>query len=256
MKKKTTVKRETAVRSSSRSQVKARPKSGKTVESLEARRKRMAKILAGLKQLYPDADCALIHNSALELLVATVLSAQCTDETVNKVTPTLLAKYPDAQALSSASTADIENIIHSTGFFRQKAKSIVNASRMIVEEFGGQVPDTMEALTQLPGVARKTANVLLGTWFRKNEGVVVDTHVGRLAHRLGLTWTSKDEKDAVKIEQDLMQVIPRNEWTYVGHALIWHGRRVCFARKPNCAGCGINKLCPSAFTFEHNSPSE
>ncbi len=228
----------------------------KVTESQDARRKRMAKILARLKELYPDADCALIHSSALELLVATILSAQCTDETVNKVTPTLLAGYPNAQALASAPPADIEEIIHSTGFFRQKAKSIINACKMIVEEFGGQVPDTMETLTQLPGVARKTANVLLGTWFHKNEGVVVDTHVGRLAQRLGLTWTSKDEKDAVKIERDLMQVIPRDEWTYVGHALIWHGRRVCFARKPNCAGCGISKYCPSAFTFEHNRPTK
>lgn len=228
----------------------------KVTESQDARRKRMAKILARLKELYPDADCALIHNGALELLVATILSAQCTDETVNKVTPTLLARYPSAQALASAPPADIEEIIHSTGFFRQKAKSIINACKMIVEKFGGQVPDTMEALTQLPGVARKTANVLLGTWFHKNEGVVVDTHVGRLAQRLGLTWTSKDEKDAVKIERDLMQVIPRDEWTYVGHALIWHGRRVCFARKPNCAGCGINKYCPSTFTFEHNRPTK
>jgi endonuclease III len=228
----------------------------RTTESLEARRKRMGKILAGLKELYPDADCALTHNGALELLVATVLSAQCTDETVNKVTPTLLGRYPNAHTLASAPAQDIEEIIHSTGFFRQKTKSIINACKMIVEKFGGQVPDTMESLTQLPGVARKTANVLLGTWFHKNEGVVVDTHVGRLAHRLGLTWTSKDEKDAVKIEQDLIQVIPREEWTYVGHALIWHGRRVCFARKPGCAGCGINKYCPSAFTFDHNRPSK
>ncbi len=223
---------------------------GKTAESLPDRRKRMVRILAGLNAAYPDADCALKHGSALELLVATILSAQSTDETVNKVTPVLFAAYPDATALASADPADVERIVHSTGFFRQKSKSIINACKMIVERFGGQVPQTMDELTQLPGVARKTANVLLGTWFHKNEGVVVDTHVGRLAHRLGLTWTSKDDKDAVKIEQDLMQVIPQEEWTYVGHALIWHGRRVCFARKPNCAGCNLNKVCPSAFTFD------
>ncbi|HPD29000.1 MAG TPA: endonuclease III [Phycisphaerae bacterium] len=209
----------------------------------------MMRILAGLKAAYPDADCALKHGSALELLVATILSAQSTDEMVNKVTPVLFAAYPNAAALASADPADVERIVHRTGFFRQKTKSIINACRMIVERFGGEVPQTMDELTQLPGVARKTANVLLGTWFHKNEGVVVDTHVGRLAHRLGLTWTSKDEKDAVKIEQDLMQIIPREEWTYVGHALIQHGRRVCSARKPNCVGCNLNKHCPSAFAF-------
>ncbi|MDM8004677.1 MAG: endonuclease III [Phycisphaerae bacterium] len=218
-------------------------------ESLVARKKRMMRILAGLKAAYPDADCALKHGSALELLVATILSAQSTDDMVNKVTPVLFAAYPHAAALASAAPADVERIIHSTGFFRQKTKSIINACKMIVETFGGQVPQTMDELIQLPGVARKTANVLLGTWFHKNEGVVVDTHIGRLAHRLDLTWTSKDEKDAVKIEQDLMQIIPREEWTYVGHALIWHGRRVCTARKPNCDGCNISKCCPSAFTF-------
>jgi len=207
------------------------------------------RILAGLKAAYPDADCALRHGSALELLVATILSAQSTDETVNKVTPILFSRYPAVADLAQADPADVERIIHSTGFFRQKTKSIINACKMIVEKFGGQVPQTMDELTQLPGVARKTANVLLGTWFHKNEGVVVDTHIGRLAHRLGLTWTSKDDKDAVKIEQDLMQVIPREEWTYVGHALIWHGRRVCSARKPNCCGCTLSKHCPSAFTF-------
>lgn len=210
----------------------------------------MTAILAGLKAAYSDADCALKHSNALELLVATILSAQSTDETVNKVTPILFGRYPGVADLAQADPADVERIIHSTGFFRQKTKSIINACKMIVEKFGGQVPQTMDELTQLPGVARKTANVILGTWFHKNDGVVVDTHIGRLAHRLGLTWTSKDDKDAVKIEQDLMQVIPQEEWTYVGHALIWHGRRVCSARKPNCAGCGISKYCPSAFSFD------
>ncbi|NLE61174.1 MAG: endonuclease III, partial [Planctomycetes bacterium] len=193
----------------------ARSRDGTVAESLPTRRKRMMRILAGLKAAYPDADCALRHGSALELLVATILSAQSTDETVNKVTPILFSRYPAVADLAQADPADVERIIHSTGFFRQKTKSIINACKMIVEKFGGQVPQTMDELTQLPGVARKTANVLLGTWFHKNEGVVVDTHIGRLAHRLGLTWTSKDDKDAVKIEQDLMQVIPREEWTYV-----------------------------------------
>ncbi|MBP7933099.1 MAG: endonuclease III [Phycisphaerae bacterium] len=219
---------------------------GNTAESLEARKKRTAKILERLRQLYPHAECALQHDSALRLLIATILSAQSTDEMVNKVTPVLFAAYPNAETLAAADPADIERVVHSTGFFRQKTKSIIGACRRIVERFGGQVPQTMDELTQLPGVARKTANVVLGTWFHKEEGVVVDTHVGRLAHRLRLTWSSRDEKDAVKIEQDLMQVLPRAEWTYTSHALIWHGRRVCSARKPNCGACGLAKLCPSA----------
>ncbi len=221
-------------------------------ETIEDRRKRARKILVELKKIDPDADCALKHQSALQLLVATILSAQSTDETVNKVTPVLFARYSTARKLADADPADIERIIHSTGFFRQKTRSIVNASRMIVERFGGEVPETMDELIQLPGVARKTANVILGTWFHKNEGVVVDTHVGRLAHRLGLTWTSKDEKDAVRIEQDLCEVLPREDWTYAAHALIWHGRRTCSARKPDCAACTLDKLCPSAFTFDNH----
>ena len=221
-------------------------------ESLADRRKRALRIIAKLKELYPDATCALHHRSALELLISTILSAQCTDETVNKVTPALFERYPDAHALAAADPADVEQLIHACGFFRQKTKSLIGACRKLVEAHAGEVPDSMDALIQLPGVARKTANVILGTWFKKNEGVVVDTHIGRLAHRLFLTWTSKDEKDAGKIEQDLMEVLPRAEWTYTGHALIWHGRRICTARKPNCAACTLTKLCPSAFTFEHN----
>jgi endonuclease-3 len=166
------------------------------------------------------------------------------------VTPLLFERYPSAETLATADPADVEKIIYPTGFFRQKTKSIINACKAIVEQHGGEVPDTMEALVELPGVARKTANVVLGTWFEKNEGVVVDTHVGRLAHRLRLTWSSKNEKDAVKIEQDLMQVLPRAEWTFTSHALIWHGRRVCVARKPRCDVCTLSRLCPSAFTFE------
>jgi len=222
-------------------------------ESLNQRKKRASKILTCLKKLYPDADCALDRQSALELLVATILSAQSTDVTVNKVTPVLFEKYPTANDLAEASPADIEKIIRSTGFFRQKTKSILNACRKIIDDFSGKVPDTMGELTQLPGVARKTANVVLGTWFKKNEGVVVDTHVGRLAHRLGLTWTSRDAKDAAKIEQDLMQLFERKEWTFLGHALIQHGRQVCQARKPDCEHCTMNKVCPSAFSFDNNN---
>lgn len=219
-------------------------------ESLEDRKKRAGDILRGLKKLYPDATCALRHDSALSLLVATILSAQSTDETVNKVTPGLFKEYPSAADLANADPADVERLVKSTGFFHNKTKSIQGACRMIVEKFGGSVPATMDELTQLPGVARKTANVILGTWFHKNEGVVVDTHVGRLACRMGLTWTSKNDKDAVKIEQDLMQLIPRKDWTHFGHAMVWHGRRVCNARKPNCGACTLTKACPSAFTVE------
>ena len=232
-------------RSKSRGLQPARPAG----EPLADRQKRARKIITALRKLYPDANCALEHGSALELLVATILSAQSTDETVNKVTPTLFAAYPTARKLAAAEPAAVEKIVYPTGFFRQKTRSIIHGCKAIVEKFGGEVPATMDELTRLPGVARKTANVVLGTWFGKNEGVVVDTHVGRLAHRLGLTWTSKNEKDAVKIERDLMQVLPRKEWTYAAHALIWHGRRMCSARKPRCNECGLSGLCPAAFTF-------
>jgi len=224
-------------------------------ESPESRKKRAAKILAGLRKLYPDADCALEHKSALQLLVATILSAQSTDETVNKVTPVLFGRFSTVQALAEAERAEVEQLIYATGFFRQKAKSIQGAAAMMVESFGGRVPETMEDLVQLPGVARKTANVILGTWFGKNEGVVVDTHVGRLAMRMGLTWTGRNEKDAVRIENDLMELWPRKAWTFAGHALIWHGRRVCAARKPDCAGCALHRICPAAFSFEGKSAS-
>jgi endonuclease-3 len=219
-------------------------------ESLQDKKHRARKILAGLHKLYPEADCALSHRDPLQLLIATILSAQSTDETVNKVTPVLFQRFPTARDLAEAPREEVERIVHSTGFFRQKTKSIQGACRKIVEEFGGKVPDTLEQLVTLPGVARKTANVVLGTAFGKNEGVVVDTHVGRLATRLGLTWTSKDGKDAVKIERDLIELIPQDEWTFLGHALIWHGRRVCFARKPNCHGCRLSTHCPSAGAFD------
>ena len=219
-------------------------------ESAANRRKRADRIRAALKRLYPEADCALQHGSALQLLVATILSAQSTDERVNIVTPALFKRYPDARALAQATSTELEPLIVSTGFFRQKARSIQGAARMLVEKHGGRVPDTIEELIELPGVARKTANVVLGTWFGKNEGFVVDTHVGRLATRLGLTWRSKNSKDAVKIEADLMEVIPRRDWTALGHRLIWHGRRVCRAAKPACPLCRLARYCPSAGTFE------
>jgi len=218
-------------------------------ETDAGKKKRARKLLTALKKLYPEADCALMHRDPFQLLVATILSAQSTDETVNKVTPVLFDTYPTPNALAEAPREDIENIVHATGFFRQKAKSIQGTAAAVADEFGGEVPDQMDALTSLPGVARKTANVVLGTAFGKNDGVVVDTHIGRLATRLALTWTSKNDKDAVKIERDLMEIIPRKEWTYVGHALIWHGRRVCAARKPACDVCTLAKHCPSAGAF-------
>lgn len=208
-------------------------------------RRRAAKaILKKLHRLYPDADCALRHRSAFELLVATILSAQSTDDTINKVTPILFAAYPTPAALAAAPREKVEQIVRSTGYFRQKAKNIQGTAQRIVEEFSGEVPDTLEALVTLPGVARKTANVVLGTWFGKNEGVVVDTHIGRVATRLGITWRSKDAKDAVHIERDIMEVTPREEWTFLGHGLIWHGRKICKARKPLCEKCDLAKLCP------------
>ena len=221
-------------------------------EEIGRKKKRARRILRALAKLYPDVDCALTHADPLQLLVATILSAQSTDETVNKVTPVLFKRFKTVKALAGASREELEEIIHSTGFFRQKAKSVQGACGRIVADFGGKVPDTMDRLLTLPGVARKTANVVLGTAFGKNEGVVVDTHVGRLATRLGLTWSSKNSKDAVKIERDLLEVLPRKDWTFAGHALIWHGRRVCSARKPDCSACTLAKNCPSAGTFDNS----
>lgn len=215
-------------------------------ETTEARKKRAKKLISGLRKLYPEADCALSHRDPFQLLIATILSAQSTDETVNKVTPVLFRRYKTPKAMANAPRETIEEIVHSTGFFRQKAKSIQGACRTIISEYGGKVPDNMEDLVSLPGVARKTANVVLGSAFGKNEGVVVDTHIGRLATRLGLTWSGKNSKDAVKIERDLIEIIPRKEWTFIGHALIWHGRRVCSARKPDCDACTLARHCPSA----------
>ncbi|MEE8169096.1 MAG: endonuclease III [Phycisphaerae bacterium] len=214
-----------------------------------ARRARAAKILDELHRLYPKADCALTHRSALQLLVGTILSAQCTDVRVNIVTVELFKRYRRPADYADADPRDLEKQIQSTGFFRNKTKNLIGMGSVLRERFAGRVPDTMEKLLELPGVARKTANCVLGTWFKKNEGVVVDTHIGRLARRLALTWTSRDDKDAVHIEQDLMKVLPRDAWTFAGHALIWHGRRVCKARSPNCAECTLANHCPAAYSF-------
>jgi endonuclease-3 len=203
---------------------------------------RVRQIMAGLDQMYPGATCALTHRSAWELLVATILSAQSTDVGVNKVTPVIFAKYPAVQDFAALEPQQLEPDIHSTGFFRNKAKSVVGAARKIVADFGGNVPQTMDELLTLPGVARKTANVILGTWFKKNEGVVVDTHVTRISRRLELT----KQEDAKKIEEDLMKIIPRDRWTDFSHEVIWHGRKLCMARNPKCADCGIEKLCHAA----------
>ena len=190
---------------------------------------------------YPDADCALVHKNAFELAVATILSAQCTDDMVNRVTPTLFRRYPTPEKLARARTATIEKLIHATGFFRNKTKSILGLARKLMSDFDGRVPQTMEELLTLPGVARKTANVILGVAYGKAEGVVVDTHVNRLTNRLGLT----EHTDPKKIERDLMELLPRTEWIAVGHLLIWHGRRVCSARRPACDRCLLSDRCPS-----------
>ena len=203
---------------------------------------RVGRIIAGLDQLYPNATCALIHHSAWELLVATILSAQCTDARVNMVTPVLFEKYPTVQDFAALEPEQLEPDIRSTGFFRNKSKSVVGAARKVVADFGGNVPQTMEDLLSLPGVARKTANVVLGTWFKKNEGVVVDTHVTRISRRLELT----KQEDAKKIEEDLMRIIPRERWTDFSHEVIWHGRKLCVARGPKCADCALEKLCHAA----------
>ncbi len=203
---------------------------------------RVRDIIAGLDQMYPGVTCALIHHSAWELVVDTILSAQCTDVRVNMVTPVIFKEYPTVQDFAALAPEQLEPEIRSTGFFRNKAKSIVGAARKIVSDFGGKVPDTMDELLTLPGVARKTANVVLGTWFKKNVGVVVDTHVTRISRRLELTRN----QDAPRIEQDLMRIVPQDRWTDFSHEVIWHGRTLCIARKPKCADCAIEKLCHAA----------
>ena len=197
-------------------------------------------IYAELAAMYPDAHCALNHKNAFELLIATILSAQCTDERVNMVTPGLFKKYPTPEAMAAADLPTLEQEVRSTGFYRNKAKNIQAASKLIVEKFGGEVPQTMEELLELPGAARKTSNVVLGNAFNKNIGVVVDTHVRRLSNRLGLT----KESDPVKIEQDLMKLFLPENWTLLAHLLISHGRAICDARKPLCSKCKIADSCP------------
>jgi len=201
--------------------------------------KRVAAILAKLDEAYPNATCELNHKNAFELLIATILSAQCTDVRVNQVTETLFKKYPDAKAFAYANPSELEQEIRPTGFFRNKTKSVTGAGKGILENFGGEVPRTMEEILTLPGVARKTANVVLGTAYGIPSGIVVDTHVQRIANRLDLTRN----EDPKKIEQDLMQVIPKDKWIQFSHQIIWHGRRVCQARKPKCVECNMESLC-------------
>ena len=210
-------------------------------ESLPRRRTRAAAVVHGLRRLYPDADCELTHRSALELLVATILSAQCTDVRVNMVTPALFRRFPTAADLARAPLEALEEIIRSTGFFRSKAKSIRAMAAALVASHDGEVPSSMEELTALAGVGRKTAHVVRGTWFGL-PAITVDTHVGRLARRLGLTA----HEDPVKVEADLAAVLPEADRTFTSHALIWHGRRVCAARQPRCAECALADICPSA----------
>ena len=215
-------------------------KPGKTKKPLAP--ERIAAILDALRRTYPNVVCALTHRSAFELVIATALSAQTTDVNVNKVTPELFKLFPTPQALAAAPLLEIERIIHSTGFYRAKAKNIKAAAQVLLDKFGGKVPKTVEELTQLPGVARKTANVVLGSWYGIASGVVVDTHVGRLSRRLELTKNT----DPVKVEQDLMKIIPKDRWIQFSHELIHHGRQVCIARKPRCADCSLEKLCNSS----------
>jgi len=207
--------------------------------SASATATRLSRIVSGLKSLYPGADCELNHTSALELLVATVLSAQCTDQRVNSVTPALFATYRTAKDYAQADPARLEELIHATGFFRNKAKAIIGLARAIVDEHGGEVPEAMDDLVALPGVGRKTANVLRSVWFRR-PAIPVDTHVQRLALRLGLS----KETDPVKIELALQKILPEQDWSFTATALIWHGRRVCFARNPQCAACALSSDCP------------
>ena len=214
----------------------------KTGRSKASRTARALEVLQRLEREYPDARCALDHRNAFELLCATILSAQCTDARVNLVTPSLFRKYPDAHALARARTPVLEAIIRSTGFFRNKAKSLIGMAQALVADHGGEVPRTMAELQSLPGVGRKTANVILGNAYGINEGVTVDTHVTRLSRLLGLTR----HDDPVKIEQDLMELFPRDHWALLSHLLIFHGRRICIARRPRCADCVLNDLCPSS----------
>lgn len=216
-------------------------------ETREQLKERTQQIIRGLKKQYPEATCALNHTNPLELLIATILSAQCTDERVNIVTSTLFRKYGKAEDYLAVPREQLERDINSVTFFRNKAKSIQETCRLLIEKHNGQVPQTLEELVELPGVGRKTANVVLGTAFGIPTGVVVDTHVARLSQRLGLTKNKQPEK----IEADLMELVPQKEWIDFSHRLIWHGRRICQARKPACADCNLEKFCPSS-TLKHN----
>ncbi|MDX2098507.1 MAG: endonuclease III [Leptolyngbyaceae cyanobacterium bins.59] len=209
---------------------------------LAAKKHRALEILIRLKRLYPDATCTLDYKTPVQLLVATILSAQCTDERVNQVTPALFQRFPDAESLGGADLTELETLVRSTGFYRNKAKNIQAACRMIVTEFGGQVPNTMDQLLKLPGVARKTGNVVLAHAYGINAGVTVDTHVKRLSYRLGLT----EHTDPIRIERDLIALLPQPDWENWSIRLIYHGRAVCMARNPTCDRCALNDLCPSA----------
>lgn len=203
-------------------------------------RQQARKVVRALKRDYPDVTCALQYETPVQLLVATILSAQCTDKQVNIVTKDLFAQYPTAEELAALPVKKLEKLIQSTGFFRNKAKNIKACCQALVEDYGGQVPEDIDVLVQLPGVGRKTANVVLGTAFGIATGVVVDTHVSRISRRLGMT----KEKDAVKIENDLMEQLPKSEWIDFSHRMIHHGRRICMARKPKCGECGMKRFCP------------
>ena len=220
--------------------VAAKKKAGKTRNPLAP--ERIAAILDALRKTYPGVVCALHHRNAWELTVATILSAQCTDVRVNLVTPALFKAFPTPKAMAAASLPELEELIRTTGFFRNKAKSIQGAARIVVDEFGGKVPQTMEEILRLPGVARKTGNVVLGSWFKIPSGVVVDTHVLRISRRLELTKATTPEK----VEQDLMKIIPQDRWIDFSHEIIHHGRQICVARKPRCVDCTLEKLCNSS----------
>lgn len=211
-------------------------------ESRAAKQARTEEVLRRLKAEYPDAKCSLDHQDPYQLLVATILSAQCTDERVNMVTPALFRRYPGPEDLAGAEQGELEELIRSTGFFRNKARSLLGMAAAVTERHGGSVPDAMDDLTALPGVGRKTANVVIGNAFGRNEGVVVDTHVTRLSQRLGFTR----EQDAVAIEQDLVKLMPRDDWTLASHLLIYHGRAVCKAPTPRCEVCILSDICPSS----------
>ena len=238
-KKKTAAKRKSAPAKPKASKPVKAAKAGKRTHAAGTDPKRVAAILAKLDEAYPNATCELKHENTFQLLIATILSAQCTDVRVNQVTETLFKKYPDAKAFAYGTPSELELEIRPTGFFRNKTKSVMGASKAILEKFGGQVPRTMEEILTLAGVARKTGNVVLGTAYGIASGVVVDTHVLRLSNRLDLTRN----EDPKKVEQDLMKIIPCEKWIQFSHQLIWHGRRVCHARKPKCVECNMESLC-------------